>query len=96
MGMNKIKLNDFINAMQLGREIEFSIESRKFFLQPFYDDYKFQELNSIPKFVIYDCSNFAQPCKLICGTMEEILNYIFWNGNTLNRNFQHFVIDYIL
>lgn len=94
--MKKIELNDFINAIQLGQEIEFNIKGHKFFLQPLYNDCNFQKPNSVPKFIIYDCKNFGQPHKLISGTMEEILNYTFLDGITLNRQFQYFTIDCIL
>ncbi len=96
MKEQKYQLNDLIYDIELGGEIEFNIKGHNYFLQPFYADPDYQKPGYILKLTIYDCGDNEKPHKLVCGTVEEILNYTFPEGITLNQQFDQFTFDYIL
>ncbi|MBQ9131760.1 MAG: hypothetical protein IJX62_04745 [Clostridia bacterium] len=84
-------LSDFVTAVCMGREIEFHLKEHDYFIQP---DYKNgNDDSSHPKYIIWDCEN---SCRLFSGSVQDLIDFDFVEGVTLQNSFSQFYIDYIL
>ncbi len=76
--------------MSQGREIEFSVNKKVYFMQPDYNGGEYAE-NSDVLYIIYDCENKA----IFMGKFAEVVNYKFENIFTLENDSDKFVLRYI-
>lgn len=85
---NVFSLFEFLEALELGREIEFFLDGNPLFISN-YDSGDCHE----PTYYIWDCRNNVLLCE---GTMEDILNYSFDGRVSLKDNFDAFEFSCIL
>lgn len=90
---NQTSFFEFVEAIKLGREIEFNLKGHNYFLQPYYES---NNLIAFPIYVLYDCKNNHNSISIFSGTKDELLYYQFTNGMTLKNDFHEFSIDWIL
>ena len=85
-------LSSFVYNMELGMEIEFSLNGHKYFIQPDYE----RANDADSWFVLYDCLDLTNiPLPILCvGTSDDIIDYIFDDGSSLRKNFYSFSIDF--
>lgn len=93
---NSYSLNELINDINMGREIELHIGNDNYFIQPSYSDPDFGKPNYTPRFVIYSCKHEEIEQELFCGTADEILHCQLSNQKILFKDFQDVIVDCIL
>ena len=81
-------LFELVNYLHQGREIEFSIFERSYFMTPVHF-----EGRSIEKYRIYDNQNL---CYIFEGSGQEILEFQFLPNISFKNALSKFTFDYIL
>lgn len=74
---------ELIQYLEQGREIEFSIAEKEFFMSYLESE----------KYYIWDSQ---KKCDLVVGCMDDVLSYPFEEGITLKDNMEQFSFQYIL
>ena len=99
---SNFRLEDLLDYMQIGHEIEFYFNGERFFIQPDYNynkDHPFRTVDEIAnsRYLFYHCKNFeGQNSKIILsGTYDEIFDYCLKDGYTLRNNFDKFSLHLI-
>ena len=78
-------LNELKEYFQQGREIEFSLHGKPYFMGP---------KHRIPyQYYIYD---ETEKESVFCGIIEEVLAFSFPGGFTLGENLDEFTFEFIL
>lgn len=83
-----MNIQDFITYLAQGREIEFQLNGKNYFLQP---DYKNKQ-----GYILYYCENSDNSKEIYRGTHNNILKYDFGSGICLQDNFDSFELLFIL
>lgn len=78
----------FIECLSQGREIEFRLNGKNYFLQP---DYKKK-----PGYILYYCESSDDSREIFRGNHNEILKYDFGSGVCLQKNFDMFEFLFVL
>lgn len=74
--------NEFKCELQLGREIEFALNGKDYFIS--HDE------------IEYNIWSESEKKYIFIGRLEEVLNYKFSGGMSLEENFEKFTIKFIL
>jgi len=83
----KLTQNELMIYLQQGREIEFSLNSKEYFLEPNYDStLEYQ-------YILFDCEKNTN---IFCGCLDDLLDYEFNDFSTFRNNMDNFCFDYIL
>ena len=90
-----MNINDFIEAVLLGREIEFSFSGNNYFLQTDYSTTDVDELSK-EQYNLYLCPNHQKAIRICHGSINDILNYNFGSNKCLQQNFELFKVSCIL
>ena len=88
-----MSIEELIEVIEIGHEIEFRLFENKYFLQPCYSHNK--NHSGAPWFVIYDCRNSKNAMELFRGTCKDIIDYEFPKGISFKHNIDIFVFDAI-
>lgn len=83
-----MNIQDFITYLAQGREIEFCLNGKNYFLQP---DYKNGQ-----GYVLYYCESTDNSKAIFSGTSDDILKYRFENKICLQNDFDLFEFSFIL
>jgi len=95
---SNFSLEDLLDYMKIGHEIEFYFDGECFFLET---DFKYNREHSLTndeeRYLLYHCESFeVQSGKVILsGTYDEILDYDLKDGQTLRNNFDKFSLHLI-
>ena len=84
---------DYIYSMQIGEEIEISVDGHLYFLQPQYEtanEIWSKEIPPYPFTVLFDSNDYENPKEIFIGTAEEIVNYVFDSKYTIKDNPEKF------
>ena len=77
-----MKYKDFVEALILGREIEFELKGSKYFIS--HDEKNYSIWDEVKLEYIF------------LGTIDEMLTFEFLENITFNNNFSEFLIKFIL
>lgn len=83
-----MNIQDFITYLSQGREIEFRLDGKDYFLQP---DYKNRQ-----GYVLYYCETSDKSKEICRGNHNDILKYDFESGVCLQDNFDLFEFLFVL
>ncbi len=83
-----MNIQDFITFLSQGREIEFRLNGKGYFLQP---DYKNGQ-----GYVLYCCECVENSKVIFSGTSDDILKYKFDGGICLQNDFDSFEFSFVL
>ena len=83
-----MNIQDFITYLAQGREIEFQLIGKNYFLQP---DYKNKQ-----GYILYYCETSDKSKEIYRGTHNDIVNYRFENKICLQNDFDLFEFSFIL
>ena len=83
-----MNIQDFIAYLAQGREIEFQLIGKNYFLQP---NYKNKQ-----GYILYYCETSDKSKEIYRGTHNDIVNYDFGSGVCLQNNFDSFELLFIL
>ena len=83
-----MNIQDFITYLSQGREIEFRLDGKDYFLQP---DYKNGQ-----GYVLYYCESDDNSKVLFSGMSDDLLKYRFENRICLQDNLEIFEFAFIL
>ena len=86
-------IEDLLEAMKRGEEIEAFIGSKVYFLQPDYDSFD-TSINEYTKTVVFDCTNKDDDERIFVGTADEVINYKLVKGYTFKDNLDDFDITW--
>ena len=86
---------DFLIMLSQGREIEFHIDNHTFFACLHVSSYTGLGSGSL-KFCVYKHNNAAEMELVFEGTADELKSYSFLNRYTIQDNFAHFSIDWVM
>lgn len=87
-----------IYAMQIGEEIDFSIDGRSYFIEPDYAQKKLHPNENEPPYpiiVLFDCEDSEKCEEIFRGSAEELVEYVFPGNCTLLHDFEKFNIDWL-
>lgn len=87
-----MKISEFETYLYQGREIEFSIKGRDYFLQPIYDDAD----KKGSRYALYDCSNPDDISAVFQGSVDAIMYYLFDGEFNFHNNLAAFDFTCIL
>lgn len=87
-------IDNFLECLKIGHEIEFTFCGKWFFVQP---DYKFNK-NKIKegkcdrRYILYQCESYADNNAkiLLSGTLDEIISFPLNKQMTIKTNFDKF------
>ncbi len=83
-----MNINDLTAYLSQGREIEFQLNGKDYFLQP---DYKNKQ-----GYILYNCETSDNSKEIYRGNHDDILKYGFGDGICLQDNFELFEFLFIL
>ena len=83
-----MNIQDFIAYLAQGREIEFRLKGKDYFLQP---DFKNNQ-----GYILYYCENSDNSKEIYRGNHNDILNYDFGSGVCLQNDFDLFEFSFVL
>ena len=97
----KFTIDDFLESLKFGHEIEFTFDENLFFIQP---DYEFNKENQSKKlecdrkYVLYQCANwYDNNAKiLLSGSFDEITSFPLKDKMTIKTDFDKFQLHCIL
>ena len=90
-----MSIEELIEIIEIGHEIEFRLFENQYFLQPCYSYNKNLSTDTDPWFVIYDCKDSKNVIELFRGTCQDIINYNFTQGVCFKDHMDVFVFDAI-
>ncbi len=83
-----MSIQDLITYLNQGREIEFRLNGKVYFLQP---DYKNGQ-----GYVLYYCESADNSKVIFSGTSDDILKYRFENRIRMQNDFELFEFTFVL
>ena len=83
-----MNINDLTAYLSQGREIEFCLNGKNYFLQP---DYKNRQ-----EYVLYYCESVDNSKVIFSGTSDDLLKYSFENRICLQNDFELFEFLFVL
>ena len=94
-------IDDFLESLKFGHEIEFVFDENMFFIQP---DYEFNKENRSKNFgcdrnyVLYQCANWYDNNAgiVLSGSFEEIISFPLKDKMTIKTDFDKFQLHCIL
>ena len=89
-------LETLVVYMNQGREIEFSLGEKDYFLQPDYDAISNAQIDSTVQYVLYEIDILSSASIIGEGCIDELLKFDFGNGMSFMTSFECFNIKYVL
>ena len=88
----KIAIDELINHIKTGREIEFNFNSKPYFIEP---DYKTRDSEEL-KVILSDCSTDEVGTVIFNGTIPEFLGFKYEGKYDLENNYEMMSVEWIL
>ena len=94
-------IDDFLESLKFGHEIEFIFDENLFFIQPDYEFNKKKQSKKIgcdKKYVLYQCANWYDNNAeiLLSGSFDEITSFPLKDKMTIKTDFDKFQLHCIL